>query len=501
MKMYNAKEFFYSMLSEEEKSEVVVLDTLDALLKQGVEKYADDQAVNDYTSALTYKELEQEVGRIRGYLKKLGFEKGMKAGLFFRNDAAFVKMFFAVTTLGGVVTPFPVQLPQPALFGSLKKFEASFLFYADEFEGVCAGAPVKAVKFSDVEPAGYAPAEKLTKDDDAAIFFTGGTTGRPKGALLTHGAIMRGSYNGCFIPRGILRERYIAMIPYSHVFGVIRNLLSCLQTGSVMYSCADMKKLFEYFAQARPSILVLVPGLADMLLGISTLKGIGALGGNLKTIISGAAPVPPSLIERWAQYGVELYPGYGLTESANLVSGSIANHTHPDSVGNVFEAIETKIVDGELWLKGPNMFKCYYNDPEETAKAFSEDGWFKTGDLARFDDEDRLYIVGRIKNLIILPNGENVSPEELEGLLYKQPIVKDCLVKEMKNDLGVAMIGVEVLPNMPAAQKMGITDVPAAVNAAVDKVNEALPTYMRIAKVVVRDKDFDRNPAMQIIRK
>ena len=498
--MYNAKEFYYGMLNEDERAKIKYLPTMCDLLTQGKEWYADSPAVNNYARELTYSALYEEVGKLRGFLNANGLKKGDKVGLFFRNDADFIKLFFAVTTAGGVVIPFPVQLPKEALMGSMMKFQVSMLFCADEFAPLCKEMPVKVFSASEITDCEFAPFAEIDKDDDCAIFFTGGTTGRPKGALLSHGAMMRGSYNGCFVPTDVIGQRYYALLPFSHIFGTVRNLLSCIHTGSVIYTCTDMKKMFADFQVAKPSIMVLVPALADMLLGVATLKGMGALGGNLKMIIAGGATVPPTLIKRWNDAGVKLLPGYGLTETANLVSGNGLIETVPESVGRPYEAEEVKIIDGEIRIKGENLFKCYYNDPEETAKAFDENGYFRTGDLGKFDDDNNLYIVGRSKNLIILANGENVSPEELELYFYRLPIVKDCLVKEYTNENGFAMIAVEILPNMPAMEKMGIADPVKALEDATEKINASLPSYMRISKVIVRDSDFKRTPAMKIVR-
>ncbi len=496
----NARDYFYGMLPEEERPEILLLSTTAELLEQCKSKYAHDAAVNDFKNELDYSQLYDEVGRLRGALAAKGLEPGGVVGLFFRNDADFIKLFLAVTSFGAVAVPFPVQMPPQAVAGTLMKYGAAMLLHADEFSPLFAESPVKAIAASAIGEGGYMPAGDIDKDTDCAIFFTGGTTGRPKGALLTHGAIMRGAFNGTFIPVHVLRQRYYAIIPFSHIFGVVRNLLTCLYTGSVMYTCTDMKKIFADLPVAKPTILVLVPALADMLLGVVSMRGLDALGGRLKVIISGAAPVPPGLMYRYHELGICLMPGYGLTESANLVSGNAEPLKYPDSVGFTYADQEFKLVDNELWIKGANMFKEYYRDPEETAAAF-EDGWFKTGDLARFDEDGRLYITGRKKNIIILGNGENVSPEELELLLYKLPIVKDCLVKEYTNDAGFAMIAAEILPNMPVMQKMGITDPAKALDAEVEKINSTLPTYMRIAKVILRDTDFERSPSMKIVRK
>ena len=156
-------------------------------------------------------------------------------------------------------------------------------------------------------------------------------------------------------------------------------------------------------------------------------------------------------------------------------------------------------MDGELWLKGDNIFSGYYKDPENTKAAFSEDGWFRTGDLVRIDEEGFLYIVGRIKNLIILANGENVSPETLEEPFYADACVRDAMVKEVELN-GEKVIGIEILPQMPAFEGKPWEEIEAYMNALVEKVNSKLPSTHRIVKVTVRKEDFKRTGSMKVAR-
>ena len=157
------------------------------------------------------------------------------------------------------------------------------------------------------------------------------------------------------------------------------------------------------------------------------------LGDDLKTIICGAAPVAPYLVGAYHEKGIALLPGYGLTESANLVSGNPESLRLSDSVGLMFPNQEYRIEDGELWLKGRNMLDCYVGEEENDS---FEDGWFKTGDLARVDKEGYLYITGRIKEIIVLPSGENVSPAEVEAYFNALEFVQDSQVFEDQNDRG-----------------------------------------------------------------
>ena len=204
-------------------------------------------------------------------------------------------------------------------------------------------------------------------------------------------------------------------------------------------------------------------------------------------------------VDIFTKLGVEFCFGYGLTETANLTSANADAITHPTSIGKVYPGQEVRIVDGELQVKGDNVFSGYYKDPEKTAEAFTEDGWFRTGDLMRIDEDGFLYITGRIKNLIILANGENVSPESLEEPFYADPCVRDAMVKEDELN-GAPVIAVEILPFMPAFEGKPWEEVTAYMDNLVKKINDTLPSTHRILKVTVRTEDFKRTGSMKVAR-
>ena len=156
-------------------------------------------------------------------------------------------------------------------------------------------------------------------------------------------------------------------------------------------------------------------------------------------------------------------------------------------------------MDGEIWYRGDNVFLGYYGNPEETAKTLTEDGWLKTGDLGCFDEDGFLYITGRIKNLIILSNGENVSPESIEAPFYKYPTVRDCLVKEEIID-GEGVIAIDFLPNMPAFEGKQWEEIEAYFKNLVNEVNATLPTTHRVTKISVRKEDFKRTGSLKVSR-
>ncbi len=341
-----------------------------------------------------------------------------------------------------------------------------------------------------------APAAFVDKEDPAAIFFTGGTTGAPKGAVLPHRALMRGAFNGVYAPGPQLaNQRVVCFLPLSHVFGLIASTLSIFYKGGLWYSAEDMKATIGKLPVIRPTCLVLVPGLCEVLLGLAKMYGPQFLGGSLKFIIAGAACVAPSLMEEFDKLGVAIHAGYGMTEGANLTSANAFALSRPTSVGKIYPEQETKIVDGELWFRGDNVFLGYFGDPEQTAATLTEDGWLKTGDLVRFDEDGFMYIVGRIKNLIILSNGENVSPEALEEPFYMYPTVKDVLVKEVDSS-----ISIDILPRMEAFGDKPFEEIEAYFQGVVDEVNSKVPSTHRIAVVNVRREDFKRTGSLKVSR-
>ncbi len=488
--------YFYDMVDPEEMKTFEYLPTYVDLMEKCKRDYADYPAISDRKTTYTYKELYERVAKRRDFIYGQGLSEGAKIAVMARNDLDAMELLLAIATAGYTYIMLPNALNHDALMEISMKFELAGMFVAEEFMPLAEGLPCKVWASNSIGDKEATPAD-VKKDTIAAIYFTGGTTGAPKGAVMTHGAMMRGAFNGVFQPGKVMHKRYLAMLPLSHIFGSIKSFLACLYTGSIVYTCTDMRAAVGDIPVLKPHVLVLVPGLVDIIFSIAKMKGKAFLG-DLETIVCGAAPVPPRLMKIAEEMGVCMCAGYGLTEGANLSFANSDTVSNPDSMGKVYPEQEYKVVNGELWLKGDNLMNEYYKDPEATAAVF-EDGWFKTGDLVEFDEDDNIYITGRIKNLIILPNGENVSPEELEELFYKEQIVKDCLVSEMELN-GNAVIGIEILPFEPACQGLSQDEIQSKMQEITDRINKELPPFKRILKVVVRTEDFKRTGAMKIDR-
>lgn len=491
--------YFHDMLPADELARLHYFPTVPEFVEWIGATYADMPALSDQTHTYTYKELCERVAHRRAFLESLDLPKGANIGVFDRNSADAVELFLAITSAGYTALMLPSGLPAPALAGCCARFDLQLLFVRDEFKTLAAGVPAKVCPCSSTSDA-TAPVAEVDKESPAAIFFTGGTTGAPKGVVLSHRALMRGCYNAIFKPGKVIGvHRYIMLLPLSHVFGLIAGTMGCFYTGNLIYTCEDMKAVIGKFPAIKPTILVIVPGICDILAGLCGMYGPQFLGGELRLIISGAANVPPRLVDVFTKMGVEFCFGYGLTETANLTSANADAITHPTSIGKIYPGQETKVVDGELLVKGDNVFSGYYKDPVKTAEAFTGDGWFRTGDLVHFDEEGFLYITGRIKNLIILSNGENVSPESLEEPFYADPCVRDAMVKEDELN-GSQVIAVEILPQMPAFDGQPWEAVENYMSELVKKINAGLPSTHRIMKLTVRKEDFKRTGSMKVAR-
>lgn len=490
-------EIYRKYTDAETFSKIVDYKSVSEMWDHSVKAYADNIALVG-EQEVTFSELDNSVSLFRTVLSEAGIKAGDNVGIYAPNSVAFAKAFLAITTLGAVAVLLPPHLDKMTVFGCSMKFALKALVYFDGLSDNTSlleekNPTVKLISISATSDI-CTPAADVNGDAPCTVLFTGGTTGKSKGALLSNQAVVRGVKNGCYGYKDVFEQRYLLVLPLTHVFGLIRNLLTSFYTGSTLFICTNPKNMFKDIAVFRPTILVLVPALAEMALNLSKQFGKNMLGSDVKTIICGASAVAPYLVKEYDKLGIALLPGYGLTESANLVSGNPEALAKSDSVGYIYPGMDYKIVGGELWLKGINMMERYIGEPEENEKAY-EDGWFKTGDLVRIDDDGFLYITGRKKEVIVLPSGENVSPAEIESAFYSVDTIQDCLVYELDGRLAV-----EILPRATVVKALNIENLESHFAEKVKEINETLPSFARINKIIIRDTDFVRSPSMKIVR-
>lgn len=497
--MFNSAPFYQKWMSDpNDYTRLTLYHTINDLLDDTTKKFADYIALADKDKEISYQTLSHDIAKARAYFIKQGVKKGDRVGLLIPNEYNFVKSFLALMSLGVVVAVIPTSLTGRPLIGTCQKFNLSMVVYhlstkssADEARAILTN--IKFVAQDDVnleqeEKAG----NKVNPNDPACIVFTGGTTGTPKGALLSHQNLCCGAFNGCLVPGKVFHLRYVSLIPFSHVFGLVRNLLSNFVSGSTLYIISNPSTFVQEMNKAQPEVMILTPALVRLVYNLAKLYGLKIFGPNFKSIIAGGAPVPPELILAVNKLGINCYQGYGSTESTNLVSGNGEPYKRPNSVGLPYPNQEVKLIDGEICVKGPNVFLGYYHDEEATKKVL-KDGWLYTGDLGKIDEDNYLYIIGRKSNLIVLPNGLKFSPEEVEALINKCPIVTDSVVYyDAKIDMVVAEVFCKDVPSEKSEP---------VVNEYINNtVNQELVSHARIKKVVIRLQDFKRSPAYKIIR-
>ena len=477
---------------------MVDYDCVSRMVEERFKEYKENLAVVDNGVNYTYGQLDLAIGSLRKALLDQGIQPGDRVGVFYPNSADFVIASLAVITSGAVAVLLPYQLDEMTLFGCSMKYKLKAIVSGSEWNEKLNFAYTKNPALMKVESdkveEGYAPYVYSKSEEGCVAIFTAGTTGTSKAALLSNKGIMAGIKNSCLGYYGVFEQRYFLMLPLTHVFGFVRNMLCSLYTDSVLYICRDNRNAFREIPVFNPTILVMVPALANMALELTKMLGTGILGNSLKNIICGAATVFPNLVVGYKELGITLCAGYGLTESSNLVSGNPSTLEKPTSVGLLYPNQEYCIQDGELLLKGDNIMLEYLENPEDTQKAF-ENGYFRTGDLVRFDEEGYLYIVGRIKDTIVLSSGENVAPAELEAKFGEVDFVSDCLVYE-ENDLLI----LEVLPHTPIIKTLEDEEKKAAYIAELEQVNNTLLPFQRVSKIILRTQDFARTPSMKIIR-
>ena len=494
-----SSEVFKKYTDEATFARIVPFATVCDMWKSRVAEFGGSVAIEDDGNKYTFAEVEADAARLRALIA--GEAKGTRVGVIAANSYDFVVAYIAAVTAGYTAALLPAHLPAEAVFGCAMMFGLKKIIFGAGMEEktavVASQRPDVSLVSASARAECGAPIAEVEGSDGCAIVFTGGTTGKSKGALLSHRAVMEGTVNGCYGYKDVFAQRYLLVLPLTHVFGLIRNLMTSLYTGSDLFICRNNKDMFRDCAAFRPTILVMVPALAEMALTLSKKFGRNMMGDALKTIICGAAPVAPYLVAEYDKLGVNLCPGYGLTESANLVSGNPESVSKPESVGIPFPNQELRIVNGELWLKGDNMMDGYVGAQESGAY---EDGFFKTGDLARFDEDGYLYITGRTKEIIVLPSGENVSPAEVEFRFNALDCVQDSQVFEAIADGGAHILALEVVPRATMMTDLSPEERKAKIVEACEKVNAELPSFERVSRITVRDSDFERTPAMKIIR-
>lgn len=524
--------------------------TLKELVYSGAERGGDnrqfiweDENENQYER--TFREVHEEENKLGAFLQLHGIGKNSKVSILGENSYEWHVIYYSLAVDGCIIIPSDPRLPANEIAWQYAECGCEAVFYSEENAekvDIIKKTPGVAVKqwfaIKDYEKflnEGESADEKYLKayhdvpvapEDLACICYTSGTTGKTKGVMLTHKSIMTALNASC---HALMGENGIGFLPLNHTYAWASGLFASLVRVKWGYICTNLRHVYNDIKKYKPYQFAAVPLIVEMVYnaiiskakrngsyeklmnGIKTsrnfmLSGIDmrremfseiheSLGGNLHYIICSGAYLNPEIEEFMHDIGIPIITGYGLTECSPCVAVTRMYNYRMGSVGLPIECCEVTVHEpdangiGELYVKGDNIMIGYYNDPVSTAEAFDGE-WLKTGDYGYIDKDGYIFFTGRKKNLIILSNGKNVSPEEIEIHLQKIEYVKEVICYgENGRIVGEFYLDEEEYP-----------DAKQRLKADVAEVNKTLADYKQVAIIRTRDEEFPKTTTMKIIR-
>lgn len=466
----------------------------------------------------TYTELKKDSECFSAALQSLGESKSHIAVLGV-TSYEWIAAYMGIVNGGSVAVPLDAQLPVQDLCELLDRAEVTTLVYdegkaavAEEAKKRCAGLR-QVISISDNSTVeGALPFWKLVGEQKpgyeytpqpeelATIMFTSGTTGKSKGVMLSHRNLAE---NATCLDMGIQEGTVIlSVLPIHHAYCLSMDILKALSLGSVICINDSLLRVAKNIKLFEPNMILMVPLMIETLAKKleeaawmpAALVKAKVFGKQFHTICSGGAYLNPAYIQTFKKYGITILQGYGMTECSPVISTNLSSDSKEGSVGKLMPNCQAKTVDGELWVKGSSVMQGYYHMPRETADTL-EDGWLKTGDLGYVDEDGFVFLTGRKKNLIITPNGENVSPEEIENKLGENRLVQEVLVRDSDG-----AIEAEIYPDYEYAGKKKIRDLQGELQKIIDEYNKNAPLYKRIFKLKIREVEFEKNTTKKMKR-
>jgi long-chain acyl-CoA synthetase len=538
------------------------LNSLLDIIDQGEERYGDRFACgmrfdNGSTEQWTYQELNRRSRIIAWRLRRLGLKPGDRLLVWAPSSPAVPALYFGAMRAGVALVPLDLRMSPGAIVRIVARADARHLILGtgrDTPDPADAGLehfPSSVVERLAAEPDDTFPPDWEARvnawprpqgSDIAEIIFTSGTTGEPKGVVLTHANLI-GTVDVAHTVLPEQEHRAVSLLPLSHLLEQVCLIFYAMSVGAhVLYvRSRNPRVIFEAIRDHRTTTLVVVPQIMDLFwaaiereVASSGRKGLfdrmrlvgrrlpypvrrrlfgrvhRQLGGSLNLIVSAAAFLPPALQQAWEDLGVVVMQGYGATECGVTSVTSREDHGL-GTVGRTIPPIDVRLADdGEVLVSGPTVFSSYWRDPVGTAAAFTSDRWYKTGDIGRHDESGHLILMGRKKDIIVLPNGLNVYPEDIENAVRTAGLRDAVVVETMPGRIEAVVLapGAPVLPqpNEPAdATRAPELDDPVRVRAEIDDAirvaNRTLAVHQRVAAWRLwPDADFPRTHTFKVQR-
>jgi long-chain acyl-CoA synthetase len=497
--------------------------------------------------------------QISAYLTSQGVRQGDRVAIIGENSPQWGMAYFGITMMGAVAVPILPDFPAGDIGRIVRHAEVRVVFTTSRLHEKLADLTSQetgpVVLLDDFTIAGSTnrqpilredlaagpPASVPAPDDLAVLMYTSGTTGHSKGVMLTHSNIVSDAFALLQIVPVEKDDRFLSVLPLSHTYECTLGLVTPLMVGACVYYMQKPPTaavLLPALEKVRPTVMLSVPLIIEKiykakiyqeltrtpllrrLYGVPLVrkalhriagrKLLRTFGGKLRIFAIGGAPLAADveLFLREARFPYAI--GYGLTETAPLIAGTHPCNTRYRSTGPALPGTQIRIADpqketgeGEIQVKGPTVMRGYYKDVERTREVFTDDGWLKTGDLGAMTSDGYIFIKGRSKNMILGPSGKNIYPEELESIINEFDTVRESVVYEQQNRL-VALVHLDYEKLQKALHTLGETDFRARINGMLSdlqqEINERVPLYSRIHKIIEQAEPFQKTPTQKIKR-
>jgi long-chain acyl-CoA synthetase len=404
---------------------------------------AGDTALVEGERRVSYGELRELCSGVRGGLRRRGVAAGDRVAILADNSVDTVVAYFAIVGLGAVAVPLNPSAPAAELAHQVAVVGATLVVGAqgsgNEAASIAATGTVTVSELLEAVVHGLDDVVEVGDDHLAVLMFTSGTAGAPRAAMLSHGNLLANVRQSAPVEAIGPRDVILGLLPLHHIFGLNVALGLALNAGASIVLSAGFDEA-QTLALVVHERVTVIPGVPTIWTAWAHMpQADRAAFTRVRLALSGAAALSPDVARLFAEHtGVEIREGYGLTEASPVVTTSLVGHCRPGSIGRVVAGVEVRLVDddggdalagdpGEIWVKGPNVFQGYWQDPDATARVLTPEGWLRTGDIAVVDDDGYLYLVDRSKDLIIV-SGFNVYPAEVEDALVTHAGVAEVAV-------------------------------------------------------------------------
>lgn len=516
-------------------------------------KYLDHKNIR----TVSYSELDDMISMIgRGLLVK--DYSSSNIAIIGESSYMWVASYFGIVTGGNVAVPLDASLPKDEIIDLINRADCEGLFVSPKLSNFIKDASIRCPKLKDIWYMSESTPDDITdesfkldsifnlmslgtltsslpspgEDDLATIIFTSGTTGKSKGVMLTHKNLYDNVSNVDYTadPGAVV----LSVLPIHHAYCLVMDWMKGFSLGACICINDSLMHMVRNMSTFNPDIMLMVPLMIESVYkkiaatinvsastdntsqnsasqdispannapSTNTQSSINAalttkiFGSNLRIIFTGGAHLDPYYIDRFNEFGIDIFEGYGMSECSPVITTNTVTDHKKGSIGKPLANVELSFEDGEILVRGSSVMKGYYKMEEETDKAL-KDGWMHTGDKGYLDDDGYLFINGRVKNLIILSNGENVSPEEIENKLSLNPIVREVIVSGENNGLTAS-----IYPDEDIIKQKGLSkdSVQESLQAILDIFNSTQPSYRHITKLIIRDDPFEKNATGKIKR-